>query len=302
MRVLHFSDIHVSTTLAGVPLREFVGKRFIGLGNLAVRRGKKFEKAAYKVSRLAEFMHKVNADVALCTGDYTALGTEPELENARRVIEPFLSAPSGFVTVPGNHDLYLPDALADGRFERHFGDLLVSDLPEYRRDGQWPTARLIGTGLALVCVNSARPNPQPWLSSGLVPQAQLEGLSAILSDERMTDRFVIVATHYAPRLANGRPDHPRHGLDNADDFLSVCGKIKRGLVAHGHVHRCYQVRVPDLEIPLFGAGSATHEGHEGIWVYDIDGDSPTAVPGHWTGQDYALIESERRSITNGSST
>jgi len=296
VRVLHFSDIHVSTSLSGVPIREFVGKRIIGLGNLTVRRGKKFEQAAHKVRMLADFMHQVRADVALCTGDYTALGTEPELENARRVIEPFLAAPSGFVTVPGNHDLYLPDALADGRFERHFGDLLVSDLPEYRRDGQWPTVRLIGEGLAVVCVNSARPNPQPWLSSGFVPEAQLQGLSDIVEDPRVSGRFVIVATHYAPRLANGQPDHARHGLDNANDFLAACSGIQRGLVAHGHVHRCYEVRVPEVQIPLFGAGSATHQGHEGIWVYDIAEGEATAVPGSWTGESYALLESERRAI------
>ena len=31
------------------------------------------------------------------------------------------------MTVPGNHDLYLDDAVTEQRFERVFGDLLASD-------------------------------------------------------------------------------------------------------------------------------------------------------------------------------
>lgn len=33
-------------------------------------------------------------------------------------------------------------------------------------DGPWPLLRLIGENLAVVGVNSARPNPLPWRSSG----------------------------------------------------------------------------------------------------------------------------------------
>jgi len=296
MRVLHFSDIHVSTSFADVPLREFMGKRLVGLGNLTVRRGKKFERAAEKVSKLAEFGTEIGTDLMLCTGDYTALGTEPELENARALMEKFLGAPFGFVTVPGNHDLYMPDTVRDGRFEKFFGDLLTNDLPEYQLDGHWPTVRLAGDDVAVVCVNSARPNPQPWLSSGRIPAVQLTALDKILADERVRTRFVIVATHYAPRLESGEPDSPRHGLDNADEFMQVCAQIQRGLIAHGHVHWCYQVNVPELPIPLFGAGSATHEGREGIWVYDVGADECSAVQGVWDGTGYRLDESTRRSF------
>lgn len=296
MRVLHFSDVHVSTSFADVPLKEFLGKRLVGLGNLTVRRGKKFERAAHKVARLAEFLVEVGADVALCTGDYTALGTEPELKNARELARPFIGAPMGFVTVPGNHDLYMPDTVADGRFERHFGDLLTTDMPEHQVDGVWPTVRLLGEEVAIVCVNSARPNPQPWLSSGRIPDMQLSGLSAVLADERLCGRFTIVATHYAPRLENGKPDSPRHGLENADEFLEVCAAIERGCITHGHVHWCYEVRVPELNIPIFGAGSATHQGREGIWVYDIEADGAYATRGGWQGDGYALDATTRRAI------
>ncbi len=296
MRVLHFSDIHVSTSFADVPLKEFLGKRLVGLGNLTVRRGKKFAEAAHKVGRLAEFLNEVGADVALCTGDYTALGTEPELHNARRVIQGFVDAPLAFITVPGNHDLYMPDTVADGRFERHFGDLLKTDLPAYQSDGPWPTVRLLGDEVAIVCVNSARPNPQPWLSSGRISATQLDALGDILADERVRDRFIIVATHYAPRLENGEPDSPRHGLENADELLARCATIERGFIAHGHVHWCYEVRVPELRVPMFGAGSATHQGREGIWVYDINVDGAYATRGGWSGDGYQLDPATRRPI------
>ena len=95
----------------------------------------------------------------LGTGDYTSLGTEPELVYARQTIEGLTKAPLGFLTVPGNHDLYLNEEDQSG-FDKYFGDVLGTDLPELSVDGVWPQVRLVGDSLAVVGINSARPNPQ----------------------------------------------------------------------------------------------------------------------------------------------
>ncbi|MCA9616783.1 MAG: hypothetical protein KC586_28685, partial [Myxococcales bacterium] len=125
--------------------------------------------------------------------------------------------------------------------------------------------------------------------------AQLDALHSVL--EELRDRFVFVITHYAPRLSNGRPDTEQHGLDNADAFLRATAALPRGAILHGHVHHCYQVRVPETPLVLSGAGSTTMNHREGLWVYDIersaDGFEALATRGRWSGDRWVLDESTR---------
>lgn len=293
MRFLHFSDIHLEAGFSEVNRRLFLNKRFMGWANLTLRRRRHFEGALAKVTALGDFARTIGVDVALCTGDHTALGTEPEIRLARDALKPFETLPHGLVTIPGNHDVYLPDAVAV--FERHFGELLRSDRPELAVDGRYPLVRLFGDHVAVVAVNSARPNPPMFRSTGLIPQVQLDALRSTL--EELRDRFVFVMTHYAPRLANGKPDSARHGLENADAFLRATAALPHGAILHGHVHHCFQVRVPETPIVLSGAGSSTMQGREGLWVYDIEptskGPGGVATRGRWNGRGWELDEATR---------
>lgn len=287
IRVLHFSDVHVDVPLSSMPLGELlVPKRMLGAANLELRRRKHFKLARDKLAELARFAEREAIDLAICTGDYTALGTEPEMIAARAAIDAVIKRPLGCVTVPGNHDIYV-DAAAYGRFERVFGELLKSDLPELAVDGPFPIVRLFGEDLAVVAINSARPNPQPWRSSGRIPDVQLAALRSVLGDPRVARRCVLVITHYAPRRADGTPDKKLHGLDNAEELLAACADLPRAAILHGHVHRRYHVLGPSGQ-HLFGAGSATQEHREGIWVYELDSDGGTATPGSWNGASYVL--------------
>ena len=285
MRVLHLSDVHVDVPVTRMPASAWLSpKRWLGGANLELRRRPHFRRAREKLLALERFREAQGVDLVICTGDYTALGTAPELDAARAAIEPLTHAPAGFVTVPGNHDVYVADAV--GAFEARFGEFLRSDLPELRTDGLWPIVRLIGEDVAVVAVNSARPNPQPWRSSGRIPDAQIDGLRVALADPRVRDRFVFVITHYAPRLADGRPDRFSHGLANAEDFLRACGGLERGAILHGHVHRCYTVRVPEVTVGLYGAGSTTQDEREGLWLFDVA--AGTAARGRWRDGGYEL--------------
>jgi 3',5'-cyclic AMP phosphodiesterase CpdA len=235
---------------------------------------------------LDEFRQATDVDLVICTGDYTVLGTDVELAAARDAIDPLTRAPLGFVTVPGNHDVYVPDAV--GGFERFFGDLLRTDLPEHQAEDGWPRVRFVGDTVAVVAVNSARPNPQPWRSSGRIPDPELESFGRIIRDPRVRERFVFVITHYAPRLANGRPDRFTHGLVNADALLALCADLPRAAILHGHVHRCYSVRLPDFRPVLFGAGSTTQDGREGLWLFDVGAEEGVGRRGTWDGRGYVL--------------
>jgi len=287
IRVLHLSDVHVDVPIWRMPLRELLGKRLLGAGNLLLRRRPLFADARAKLEKLARFAEREAVDLVVCTGDYTALGTVPELEAARAAIEPLARRPLGFVTVPGNHDLYVPDTLRDSRFERIFGDLLGSDWPEHSVDGGWPAVRLYDPDLAVVALNSARPNPQPWRSSGRIPDAQLRALGELLADPRLRGRTLLIATHYAPRLRDGKPDRWNHGLENADELLAVCARAPRAALLHGHIHWRYHI-VPQSGLHQFGAGSATHAGREGIWLFEVEHNHLRAVPGGFEGGDYRL--------------
>jgi 3',5'-cyclic AMP phosphodiesterase CpdA len=297
LRILHFSDVHVQRPVFSAPTRELFGKRILAGINLWVDRGRLFAHTPEKLAQLAEFAREERVTIALCTGDYTAIGTADEHRDARQHVNAIAAATArGLITVPGNHDLYMPDTLRDRRFDKHFGDVLVSDLPEYAIDGAFPFVRLFDDRLAIVGVNSARPNPNPLLSSGVVPAAQLEALERILADERLAGRFVIVMTHYGILRRDGKPDAKRHGLDNAEQLVRICARPNL-LLVHGHIHHRYHHPAQPGRPWLFCAGSATHRGREGFWLYDVARDQLRATPGAYAHDHYVLHRADVVTIT-----
>ncbi len=272
IRILHFSDIHVGSLLRHIHWKKWFSKRAIGAINLMRGRSKYFDEVEEKMAALAAF-EKANAiDIVVNTGDYTALGLESELELARALVAPMMSPPQRYLTVPGNHDIYVHEANSHYRFSEQFCSVLQNDLPEYCAGGHFPLVRLVGEHLAVIALNSAKPNPWPWRSDGHIPTVQLRSFEKLLDDPRLDGRFLCVITHYAPRLANGKPDKRLHGLHNADEFLRICSRIDKGMILFGHIHHTYRVDIPEVSIPLFCAGSATMEGREGAWLFEVDED------------------------------
>lgn len=287
MRILHFSDIHIGLGLRRVPWTDWAGKRLAGGANLLRGRGRQFADAARKTRALVEFHDEIEADMALCTGDLTALGTHAEFAAARDLLAGIVESP-GFVVTPGNHDLYTPSAVRERRFERAFEAGLRSDAPDLATDGPWPLVRLPADDVAVVAVNSARPTRSPWKSNGRVPAAQIEGLRTALADDRVGGRFVFLMTHYAPCLADGSPDTSSHGLRNLDQLLDAVRPIRRGAYLCGHVHTTFRREIDDFGGEVFCAGSATFEGLEGVWVFDRDGPGWRARRASWTGDAFEL--------------
>ena len=270
LRVLHISDIHVGIQIRHMSWKRWFSKRAIGAINLLRGRAKYFDEAEEKIAALIQFKEENNIDLVLHTGDYTALGLESELKLAKNLLSPLMTPPQGYVTVPGNHDIYVHEGNSHYRFSEQFCSVLQNDLPEYCREGHWPLIRLVGEDVAVIAVNSSRPNPLPWHSSGMIPQIQLDALKEALQDPRLKERYIFVITHYAARLANGEPDTKLHGLTNAEALLETCKAMKLGSLHCGHIHETYQLHSNDLPYDLYCAGSATMEGHEGFWVYEVE--------------------------------
>jgi hypothetical protein len=148
----------------------------------------------------------------------------------------------------------------------------------------------------VVGVNSSKPNPNPFRSSGFVPPVQLEALSRVLADARLAERRVIVMTHYGVLRRDGHPDTPSHGLENADAFVRAC-KRRGVMIAHGHIHGRY-CHPPLGDRPwIFCAGSATQREREGIWLYEVDGARILAIPGGFFAGEYVLSRSEALEVT-----
>jgi len=294
MRILHFSDPHFDLSLRTLPFKKWFGKRAVGALNLLAGRGRVFDQAEEKIAALNVFIKENNIDLLLSTGDFTALGLAAELRSSAELIAPLTDVPYGFITVPGNHDIYAKDVITNNHFFNNFGPAMQTDMPEYCTDGIWPFVRLIGEDIAVIAVNSAKPNPVPWRSDGHIPEIQLEVLNRILDDVRLTGRFLFVMTHYASRLQNGKRDTRLHGLHNADDFLSICKKISTGALLCGHVHRCYRTPLDGLKADLYCAGSATIENHEGFWLFDITSDACHASQGFFDADKYRYFTAETR--------
>jgi len=289
LRVLHFSDIHVNIQIRHMHWKKWFSKRAIGAINLLRGRAKYFDETEEKLAALLRFKEENNIDIVINTGDYTALGLKSELELAKQLLEPMMLPPQNYITVPGNHDIYVHEGNSHYRFSEQFCSVLQNDLPEYCRGGHWPLIRLLGDEAAVVAIDSARPNPVPWRSSGEIPPEQLQALEEILKDERLKGRFLFVITHYAPRLSNGQDDKKLHGLINADDFLETCRGIGKGAILFGHIHQTYRLNVPGLKSELFCAGSATMSGHEGCWVYELEGKEMQAKQVGWDGEQYIFL-------------
>ena len=281
LRILHFSDIHVGLQIRHMSWKKWFSKRAIGAINLLRGRAKYFDEVEEKIAALIRFKEANNIDLVIHTGDYTALGLESELKLAKQLVSPLMTPPQRYVTVPGNHDIYAHEASSHYRFSEQFCSVLQNDLPEYCRGGHWPLIRLVGDDVAVIAVNSSRPNPWPWRSNGSIPQEQLDALKEILEDSHIKNRYVFVITHYAPRLKNGLPDSKLHGLINADAFLETCKGIADGAILCGHVHQTYQVALEGLSCDLYCAGSATMEGHEGFWVYEVKNNHLKAKAVFW---------------------
>jgi len=273
--------------LRHVPLSDWASKRLAGGANLLRGRGRRFSHVAEKTRAMVRLKDELQADFVVCTGDITSLATDAEFESARSILDPLLDT-GRFVVIPGNHDHYTRRVVLQQRFARRFQSGLESDLPDLCTEGRWPIVRLPADDVAVVAVNSARPNLSPFKSSGRVPDAQIAGLRAALADPRVAGRFVFLMTHYAPCRADGSSDTWEHGLENVDDLLNVAESIDRGAYLCGHIHTTFRQRIDGFAGEIFCAGSSTLTGHEGFWLFESGPSGWDARRGRWLEDAYVV--------------
>ena len=270
MRFLHCSDIHVTQDYASAPFLKLGWRRWLAMLEVTVGgRGNAYRDAKQTLRQIASEVGLHAAEALLISGDLTGYATIGEFEEAREALGRVADSSATCAVIPGNHDCFTPNAERTQRFERYFGHLLGSDLPEYQREGPYPFVHLKGDEAAVVGLRSARVQ-LPGLASGTIGEAQLAGLAALLADPRMSGRAVLVMVHHGPLDARGRPDSAMHGLTDGAALLTLLPG-PRFAVLHGHIHERYHHVATAARPHMFCAGSSTQRGHEGYWVIDVAG-------------------------------
>jgi 3',5'-cyclic AMP phosphodiesterase CpdA len=267
-RVVHVSDLHhqidwdrrswSSSGWRGAPARV----ELHGFGRL-----KRFAGVHDKIRRLVDRVLEAEADQVLLTGDLTALGDDHELAEVRVLLHPLISS-GRLALVPGNHDRY-SSAPGAGRFERVFGDLLRSDLPEHADARGWPYVRLVGERLAIVGLDSTRVRGWGQYFVGRLGLAQLSRLRRVLDDPRLAGRTTLVLSHHGPFGPRRRFDWRESGLLDSHHLLEVV-RERSVVLHHGHSHLRFWHKAGEGLPHVFGGGSATDRGTEGFWHLEVD--------------------------------
>jgi 3',5'-cyclic AMP phosphodiesterase CpdA len=244
-------------------------RRWIAMWEVTARgRGITYRDASRTVGRILGALESHGADHLLVSGDFTGYGMPDEFIAARAALGDLGLSRARCSVIPGNHDTYAPDAIEQDYFGTHFGHLLDSDLPEYCAVGPYPFVHLKGDDVAIVGLHSAQKAVFPGLAHGEVGRRQLDALAALVSDQRMRHRAVLVMLHHAPRRADGSRDTNAHGLRDASAFEAIV-RGDRFAVLHGHLHDRFHVPATASRPQMFCAGSSTMLGNEGYWLIDV---------------------------------
>ena len=250
VRLVHFSDIHITARPLGWQRGDWLSKRFTGwLNHRWLGRASRFRQADTLVTRLMENVHARPPDRLVFSGDATALGFEAEFARAAALLG--VSGPQALpgLAVPGNHDYYTRAVAESGLFEHYFAPWQAG---ERIGGARYPFAQRVGP-VWLVAVNSCTGNLRPWDASGGVDDAQLARLRELL--QRLEPGPRILITHYPVALANGRRERGTHGLRNLQELMQVATEGGIRLWLHGHRHGTYFL--PDCRyapFPILCAG------------------------------------------------
>jgi len=270
MLILHCSDVHITQDYSKVPWLQLGWRRWIAMLELKLGgRGKQYLQAREVLAQIAREVEEKGASHLVLSGDLTAYAMEWEFDGAREALGHLGSDKRRCTVIPGNHDCYTPEVVAQRLFEKRFGALLESDFPEYSVENGFPVVRLLGEQAAVVALLTARVPPLPGLSYGIVGRAQRKALSAIVADPRLRGRAVLVVVHHGPLTSSGRKDKLSHRLLDSEALFRVIPGPRFALL-HGHIHRRYYHPPTEGRPHIFCAGSSTQKGREGYWLIRVE--------------------------------
>ncbi len=265
LRLVHFSDIHVSAGKLDWQRPDWFTRRVAGwINHRWLGRRYRFRHGEDILAVMAAEFDERKPDHIVFSGDATALGFEAELRRAAELLQLIGEPKFPGIAVPGNHDHCVESAAESGLFERYFAAWQQG----LRVDNEtYPFAQRVGH-VWLVGVNSSTPNLWPWDARGRVGEDQLDRLRWLL--DQLDDAPRILVTHYPFARRNGRPESWVRMLRDADKLGEVAAAGGVCLWLHGHCHRAF-VLSDAAPFPIVCAGSATQTRHWGYAEYCLNG-------------------------------
>ena len=264
----HLSDPHLAP-LPQPTWRELLGKRATGYFNWQRRR--RFIHDPAVLAKIVADMRAQAPDHIAVTGDIANIAIAAEFSRGRDWLDG-LGAPRDVSYVPGNHDIYVPEAA--GFAARQWGAQMSDD----EGVGGFPYLRRRGP-LALVGLSSGVPTA-PFLATGWLGPRQLAGLAETLVKLAREDVFRIVLIHHPPVTQAARHKH----LLDAPVLKRVIAAHGADLLIHGHDHLHMLnwldgprgSKVPAVGVPSASAAPGTSKHAAAYNLYRIGG-----VPRAW---------------------
>jgi len=270
-RLAHISDIHLGP-LPRVTLAELASKRITGYVNW--HRNRRKHLFGNTLENVIAGMRAAAPDHVAITGDLVNLATRTEIEVARLWLETNFK-PENATLVPGNHDAYVPGALA--RSTAAWRPWLLSDTPA--PDGSlFPSYRRRGP-IALIGCSTANAT-LPFMATGDFGHKQARAAGQLLEQARQDGLFRVIMIHHPPVQGAARWHKRMRGIGHFSKMLKQHGAE---LVLHGHTHldTLHHLKGRDGPVPVVGIASASQgpggrKPLAGFNLFEIDGE-----PGKW---------------------
>ena len=201
-------------------------------------------------------MRETAPDLIAVTGDLVNIAAKAEFEMAAHWLKS-LGPPQKVAVVPGNHDAYVPGALAmaEAQWGSYMRGATLDDATGF------PFVRLAGE-VALIACNSAVPRPL-FFASGRFEAEQGRRLAEWLRKLGERRLFRAVLIHHPP--VGREAGNPWRGLAGARHFREAIAEAGAELVLHGHMHRTHVETLPGpgRDVPVLGVASASSDWASG---------------------------------------
>ena len=242
MRLAHLSDVHLGP-LPPVRPHQLLSKRVTGYVNWHRNRAGSMGAAA--LNALTADLRTQAPDHVAVTGDLTNLALPAEMRRAADWLRG-LGDPEAVSVVPGNHDAYVPGALALAT--RAWAPWMTG---ERAGDAPYPFLRRRGAVSILGC--STAEASAPFLAIGPFRADQAARLAALLERSRGTFRVVLV--HHPPVRGATASSHAMRGIER---FAGAVRDAGAELVLHGHTHvpSLHAIPSPRGDVPVVGVSAA----------------------------------------------
>jgi 3',5'-cyclic AMP phosphodiesterase CpdA len=224
---------------------------------------------------LVEDVLAQSPDHIAITGDLMNLGLAGEIVASREWLEAF-GSPHRISVIPGNHDAYVPGALAKA---------LAAWAPYATGDHGTPPGRVTFPytrrrgPAAIIALSSARATG-PFMATGHVTSASLSELHDELVRARRDGLFRVVLIHHPP-TPNATNWHKR--LVGSGRVRAVLREAGAELILHGHTHvdSYAEIEGAGKPVPVIGVPSAANAsgGHKPAARYNLF--SIHGEPGAW---------------------